>query len=350
MSGDTTEAKTRPASQQKLRKQREKGQVAQTSKMVSLATTALGLGAAIVLLPGIVGSLSDFFETAFRQMNTPVAQSRAPVLDSFADTLIYAIGPIYGAVTATAIALTVIFHKGIPFSVTPLKPDFNRINPAKGLKQMLGKRTWIEVGIGLVQIILWAALSGVIVWVMLQPMLALHSCGLPCAGVVAKTVFSRLVYAGIGFCLIMIGLDMLVQRYLYAQDQRMTKTESKREQKDDSGSPEVRSARNRLRKEAMQEAESRQYAGVAMANMCFFTADNAVAIRYHPQEAPLPRVAVVARGRKAALALRKEIADIGYTELEAAAITDKCLSVRPGAPVPSNIYSDLALGINKLFS
>ncbi len=350
MSGDSTEAKTKPASQQKLRKQREQGQVPQTRKMVSLATTAVGLGATLALLPGIVASLSGFFDSAFRQMATPLSQARAPILNDLAGTLFFAVAPVIVAVTATAIALTVLFHKGIPFSVKPLTPDFGRLNPAKGLTQMFGKRTWIETGIGLVQIILWASMGGFIVWGMLQPMLGFHACGLPCAAAVVETLGRRLTFAAIGFCAVMIGLDMLVQRHLYSQEQRMTKTEVKREQKDNNGSPAVRSARYRAQRDALAAADSHKFAGAKMANMCFFTDDNAVAIRYHPVDAPLPRATFVARGREAALALRKELKDAGRTELEDARITNGCLRLRDGVPVPQECYDALSDGIGRLFS
>lgn len=350
MSGDTSEAKTKPASQQKLRKQREKGQVPQTRKMVSLATTALGLIATLALLPGILRKLAEFFETAFRQMATPLSQARTPIVNGLAETLFFATAPIFVAVTASAIALTVIYHKGIPFSVKPLTPDFGKLNPAKGLTQMFGKRTWIEVGIGLVQIILWAGLSGLIMWGMLRPMLSFHTCGLPCAAAAAETVGRRLTYAAIGFCFLMIGLDMLVQRYLYAQEQRMTKSEVKREQKENFGSQALRSARYRLKQEALMESDAPRYIGAGKANMCFFTADNAVGLLYHPNDCPIPRVTVIANGGDASLALRKEIGDAGWRELEDASVTNRCIKLRPGVPVPESAYTDLSNGINKMYS
>lgn len=350
MSGDSTEEKTRPASARKLRKQREQGQVPQSRKMVSMATTAAGLGASLALLPGIVGSLAEFFDTAFRQMGTPLSQARAPMLDDLAGTLFRAVTPLIVVVTSTAVALTVLFHKGIPFSVKPLTPDFGRLNPASGLKQMLGKRSWIEASIGLVNIVLWVCVGGVIVWGMLRPMLGFHGCGLPCAAAVVEILGHRLVYAAISFLAVLIGLDMLVQRYLYAQDQRMTKSESKREQKENFGSREVRSERHRLRMEALEDAEAPQNAGVGRANMCFFTANNAVGILYHPETAPLPRVAAVARGSEATLAFRKIVKENGFREREDADIVESCLHALPGSTVPERAYKVLARGISRMFA
>ena len=130
----------------------------------------------------------------------------------------------------------------------------------------------------------------------------------------------------------------------------MTKTEVKREQKDSYGSPEVRSARGRAKQEAIAESEAPKYAGAEKANLCFFTEDGAVGIRYHPQSTPIPRVTAIAKGREAALALRKQLRDGGRRELEDATITNSCALIRPGMPVPTSVYADLGRGINKMYS
>ena len=109
MSDNNSEAKTRPASQQKLRKQRREGQLPQTNKLVSLGTTAVGLGAALVLLPGILVTLTDFFDSTFRRMNVPLAQTRAPMLSDLANTLFNAVMPVVAVVVITAVALTVVY-------------------------------------------------------------------------------------------------------------------------------------------------------------------------------------------------------------------------------------------------
>jgi type III secretion protein U len=350
MSGDSSEAKTRPASQQKLRKQRREGQLPQTNKLVSLGTTAIGLGTTLALLPNILKTLTDFFDLTFRRMTLPLPQASALSLSDFANTLFHAVMPVIITVVTAAIALTILYLKGIPTSVTPLIPNFGKLNPAKGLSRMFSKRTWIESGIGLMQILLWGGLGGTILWGMLTDMLAFHACGLPCAETVAAALGFRLVYAAIVFCVAMMGLDMLVQRFLYAQDQRMTNTEHKREQKDQHGTPEMRAERRRLRQEVEAESvASAEHAGVDRANMCFFTAENAVAIRYHPKQAPMPRVAAVGLGREAALALRKAVADNGFRETEDALITDNCIRVHPGMGVPERIFQDLALGMARIF-
>jgi type III secretion protein U len=349
MSGDGSEAKTKPASQQKLRKQRDQGKVPQTKKMVSLATTAMGLVAMLLLAPSMFATLVAFFDSTFRQMGTPLARFRASMLDQLAETLLYTLVPIFGTVVVTAIALIVTFHKGIPFSIKPIIPNFGKLNPGAGLKQMLGKRTWVEVGIGLVQIILWGGFAVMIVIALLQPILSVHACGLPCAGAVIELLCRRLVYAAIGFYAVMIGLDILVQRNLYAKEQRMTKTEVKREQKDNYGSPEIRAARNRAKQQARLEADASQYAGANKANMCFYTADCAIGIRYHPHSTPVPRVTFVAETREATLALRQQLRDAGRRELEETTIVKACIKIRPGMPVPTSVYEAFGRGINKMY-
>jgi type III secretion protein U len=350
MSGDTTEEKKHKASMRKLRKLREDGQVPQTTKMVTLGITAVGLGAMIALLPGIYGTLSQYFDSTFRQMTAPLSQVRGPMLAELVTTFFSAVALLIGILFVTAILLPMIFHKGIPFSVTPLIPDFNRLNPAAGLTRLIDKRGLIGCGIGIVEIAIWVGLAWLILNGMLRPMLAIHACGLTCAGAVAASLGYSLVYTAIGLCVVMLAVDVLLQQSLYADEQRMTETERKQESKEQFGSPETRRARSSQREEARKEGEAlASFSGVDRANMCFFTATSAVAIRYHPKSAPLPRVTVVAVGARAALDLRKAVAANGFKELENAEITNGCLRVRPGMGVPDHVFQDLVRGMRKLF-
>ena len=157
----------------------------------------------------------------------------------------------------------------------------------------------------------------------------------------------RLVPVAIAMLLACAGLDMLVQVQLYRHEQKMSHSEVKREQKESYGAPEIRQARNRLRNEATRGTE---HAGSARANMCFYSEEGAVGVRFHPEDSPLPRVVAIARDPEAALALREEIAARGHPGEYNPALTGACLRVPLGAPVPEVVFQALVEAIARLFA
>lgn len=349
MSGDSSEQKTRPASQQKLRKQRREGQVPQARKPAGYASTAIAIGTLLVLAPMMHGALEAYLDGLMHSLGGPLKPVLPERLQALSTLIFRLTAPIFLVAVVGAVLLTFLFLKGIPFSAAPLKPDFSRLNPASGFKRIFGMRSLIEVGSEFVVLLVWLGAATLVLAGLIRPILAMHGCGLSCMGPIATTIAHRLAWLAIGVCTLLVGLELILQRGIFLHEQRMTETEHKREVKDQYGSPEIRSERRRLQREARDEAEAQRiHAGIDRANMCFFTHDNAVAIRYHPKQVPLPRVAAVARGRDAALALRHQVASNGFRELQDAAITDGCLAVRPGMPVPERVFADLAQGMSKL--
>ncbi|MEP5761249.1 MAG: EscU/YscU/HrcU family type III secretion system export apparatus switch protein [Litoreibacter sp.] len=72
-------------------------------------------------------------------------------------------------------------------------------------------------------------------------------------------------------------IDLVVQRALFLDEQKMTETERKNEQKDQHGTPEVRQERRRRMRES---ARSKRDPVLGNATMCFFYEDRAVGIEF----------------------------------------------------------------------
>ena len=70
--------------------------------------------------------------------------------------------------------------------------------------------------------------------------------------------------------------DLLIQRWIFLRDMRMTQTEAKRELKDQEGSPQIRGAHQRHRREAATETRL----GVARATLIVKGRETAAGLRY----------------------------------------------------------------------
>jgi type III secretion protein U len=345
----SSEKKTKQATPRKLRKAREDGMVAQSRKAISLFVVAVLLGTMIPLLKTVAQILMQYFNSIFPLVGQPLDQVWDRALHEMTTTLLKAVGPVAGIGIATVLATTVMFHRGIPFSMKPIVPNFSRLDPAQGLQRIFGLRSWVESSIGLLQLIVWSSLSAFIILQYRDDLLGLYSCGLPCVEVTAWSLFQSLALAAIILFLLIAGIEVILQFALYRRDQKMTASEFKREMKDNFGSPEIRRARARLRREEQfYSTVNTEVIGAGMANMCFYSNSGAVAVRYHPEIAPVPYICAIASGRDVT-ALRAKMRESEFPEMRSRKIVEICLKRPVGTPVPPEIHTELAACISKMF-
>lgn len=152
--------KTEEPSEKRLREAREKGQVARSRELGSLALTA---GSAIVFLVmggHMLSSLAQMFRQAF-------TLSRAEIMDpatmfhrlalSFAEGFL-ALLPFFLAAVVLAVSSTLLVG-GWNFSTQALAPQFNRLNPLPGFKRMFSMKSLVELLKTLAKFFLIAAIA-----------------------------------------------------------------------------------------------------------------------------------------------------------------------------------------------
>ena len=166
------------------------------------------------------------------------------------------------------------------------------------------------------------------------------SCGLPCV----QDVFQRLaapllVAASVVF--FVAGLtDLWLQNWFFQRDQRMSKTEAKRERKDMEGDPTLRRERRRLIREA---ADGPARLGVRQAMLLVHDGSAAaVGLRFQRGEMLLPLVVCRGRGERA-LTLMAEAATLGIVHVRDDNLArDLARRTPPGSPVPEDTFRAVA--------
>jgi type III secretion protein U len=346
----SSEKKTKQATPRKLRKAREDGSVAQSRKVTGLVVVAVLLGTVILIFKTVAQTLTQYFNVTFAFVGQPLTLVWDKAFYELAVALLKSVVPVVIVGAVTLFAASVTFHRGIPFSMKPIVPNFSRLSPSEGLKRMFGRRSWVETASGLLQLVVWTSISAVFILRYRDEFLSLHSCGLPCIEVTAWSLFKSLAVAAIILFLLLASIESVLQFALYKQDQKMTTTEYKREMKDNFGSPEIRRARARIRhEEQFYNTVDPEVIGVGMANMCFYSKNAAVAIRYHPEIAPVPYICAVASGNEVQV-LRAKVRESEFPEMQSRKIAEACLRRPVGTPVPSEIHNALVAGINKMFA
>ncbi|AHG62181.1 EscU/YscU/HrcU family type III secretion system export apparatus switch protein [Advenella mimigardefordensis] len=289
MSDKSSEEKSQPASEKKLRDSRKKGQVAKSQDMI----TALVVLACVAYLSYFAGDVSARVLALFQQVadalasrNMVFTETWPTLLGAALDLLMRTTFPLLLVIVLVVILGNMIIQKGFLFSVDPVKPDFNRLNPAEGFKRLFSARNLVEF---LKAVFKVAALAAAFVFVYrasLPLLFGAPACGVDCIFESFKVLFVPITLTAVLAFFISGLVDLLLQRWLFAREMRMSHSELKRERKDIDGSPEIRKERNRQRR-ASQVASSAR--GAHMASVIVGGPGNwIVGLRYRRGETKVP--------------------------------------------------------------
>lgn len=296
--GDKTEMPT----PKKLRDARQKGQVCTSKDVVS---TAL-----LVVLMYLTAALSmmlvdDFTElTKFIGRSYEMTTADATRIAGFnAVVMICKHSFIFVAVAAFVGIVANMCQIGFLFTLEPLKPNGNKMNPVEGFKRIFAMKNLFEFFKNCVKV----GFLGYLIWKLI---LASYPELLPlCYGTlddimdVLKVIMKRLAaYVAFGYIVIAV-VDRIFQQRNFTKQMMMTKDEVKREYKEMEGSQEVKQAQRQFRNEILNGPDpvrATKNSDVVVTNPTHL----AVGIRYRPDEAPLPKVTVSGADRIAALIRR----------------------------------------------
>lgn len=307
---NTSEEKTRAATPKKLSDARKKGQIARSSDFVRAAGTCAGLGYFWLRGSVILDRCQEALLLTDKLQNLPFNIAVRQALVLLMKLTLATVGPLLGSLVAAVILAGLIANGGLIFSLEPMKPNLEKIDPSKGLKRMVSARSLVEVGKTLLKVMVLSSTFLLFLLGTWKTMVHLPVCGMGCVGL----VFSEAkLLSAIGAGALLVGglIDLLVQRALFLREMRMTKTEVTRELKEQRGTPELKSERRRLRDEAAGEPPL----GVHRATLVFRGRALLVGLRYVRDEIGVPVLVSRAEGEAAsamlieARALRVHIVD-----------------------------------------
>ncbi len=290
----------------KLQKAREKGQVARSADVVGALVFTVAV--CWVLWRGLAAAHAQF-----RLDHALIGFAARAHLDGpgwihlltaiLKDTLSL-LGPLFGALMLAAIVAN-IAQTGPLISFTPLKADFNRVNPVAGLKRIFSGRTLFELLRSCIKLVVLLT-AALLALRELAPQFH-QLAALPPAGFLRMLV-QDMAALGITMAValaLIAAIDLLYTRHEFARRMRMSRRELKDEIRNREGDPRIRARlrelRNELRKRT-QAASRTRHADVLLTNPTHV----AVALKYvHGQmESPL----VLAKGAGHVAAAMREMA------------------------------------------
>jgi flagellar biosynthetic protein FlhB len=336
------EERTEKATPKHRKRAREKGQVARSPDLSGAVVVTTGLFALGMLGPRIVAAGASAFRGIFGEIaNSGQATSGAGLNDlmhAALSTIALAVAPVAAACMVAGV-LAGVAQVGFKPSAQALKPDFRRINPASGLKNLVGANAVFEA---LKTVAKVAVVGAVAALALLPGLTGLASIvGISALGLGALSAGKALAVAEhAAFAYLLIGvLDYAWKRYRHEQQLKMTKQQVKDETRQYGVSAEVKAA---LRRRQMQAARARMMAAVPGADVVVTNPTHyAVALVYDGRRtAP----EVVAKGKDLIAAQIRRVAE----ENDVPVIADPPLaralhaSVEIGQVVPEELYAAVA--------
>lgn len=208
-------------------------------------------------------------------------------------------GPL--AMMAGAVFLTVLLFEllqtGVVFSGQPLKPDFSRLNPAKGLKRLFSIRLLLETLKNVLKLAFYATVGWLVIGGALGSDIAAIADARGLAGAMAATGF-RLLAAFALVALFFAALDQIIARRDFRKRMRMSRRELRREHRDREGEPRLKQKRKQLHGEFVKLSQSLR--GLRGADVLITNPRHlALALRYDPQSMHAPAIVSMGADRVA---------------------------------------------------
>lgn len=249
--------RSEPASPFKQQEARRRGSVAKSLELNSLfAVLALLV---VVYLRGLAmvrqqlqldaGLLSQAHQLSFDAM--AVARWLPALLLAALELVL----PLFLLVVVVAILGTMV-QTGPVFSLHPLKPDVDRLNPVSGLKRLFSLKLLFELGKSLVKLALFAGVIYLLLRQLLPQLMALL--------LTDPQAYLRLGHgwvSGIIFKLTLVLalvalVDVAYTRWSFADKLKMSRREVKQELKQREGDPQVRARIRELQRELVKRAKA----------------------------------------------------------------------------------------------
>jgi flagellar biosynthetic protein FlhB len=322
--------KTEKATPKKRKEAREKGQVARSIDLQGAVVLIAGIIAIGSAGPGLVQRMGDVMRGAIDQMSDPSIVSKQGIgllMMSAGKATLLAVAPIALACMLAGIASSVGMV-GFRPSGKALKPDFRRINPLSGAKNLFGPNALVETAKSIAKVGVVAAIVAIALLPKLPEFGGMVGISPTDFGSILATDMGSLVKRA-AFAYLFIGLaDFAWQKRRTEKSMKMDKQEVRDEAKNANLPAEVRSM---IRRRQMEASRKRMMANVPTADVVVTNPTHySVALRYDTSRADAPEV--VAKGKGIiALRIRELAAEHG-------------VPVIPDPPLARGLYASVEIG------
>ncbi|RAI72766.1 flagellar biosynthesis protein FlhB [Pseudomonas fluorescens] len=279
--------KTEDPTEKRKQDSREKGEVARSKELNTLAIMLVGASALLIFGGAMAQDMMELMRINFSLPREVILDQRsmATYLMRSGQIALWSIQPVMITLVLAAI-IGPISLGGWLFAASSMAPKFSRLNPGPGLKRMFSTKSLVELLKALAKfiIILFVALAVLssdiddLLRIAHEPleMAIIHS---------LQVVGWSTLWMACGLILIAV-VDVPVQLWESHKKLLMTKQEVRDEHKDQEGRPEVKQRIRQLQREMSQR---RMMAAIPEADVVITNPTHyAVALKYDPEKGNAP--------------------------------------------------------------
>ncbi|MCK8496181.1 MULTISPECIES: type III secretion system export apparatus subunit SctU [Myxococcus] len=346
MSDDSGD-KTEEPSQKKLDDSRKKGQVWKSKDLSGVAVLVVGLSAVKATWDNLEKELSSLFLFSFDHMarGGDLSDATGQLLYLGVRALLLVTLPVLlgGAVIG---GLMEFLQVGSLFTMDPLMPKLDKLNPLAGLKNMFSKKSLVELLKNLIKISVTAYVVYGVVRDAMPMVLETVRQDTHTIMVIMGELVTR-VAARVALLFVIFAIfDVWWQRKSFMKDMMMSKDDVKKEYKESEGDPHHKAKRKEFHQEIM---EGQQMEAVRDADVIVTNPDHvAVALKYDREKDGAPRVLAKGVDHKAerikGIAREQEVPTLRNVPLAHA-----LLRVEVGHEVPEELYDAVAEVLNFVY-
>ena len=282
-----------PASERKLKKARDEGQVARSRDLGHFAAIGVG-GVTVAAFAGeLTARMTRLLDDGLRFDRHAVATPDAMLekLAELVQQMLWLVLPLGLLMMVVAVAVAVA-GGGWVWTSHPLMPQFDRLNPISGLPRILSKQQLTDT----LKASALALIIGTIGALFMRANVDVFGGTLALALPAALSHVGQTLQTGLMLILLALAafaaVDLPLQRHLHKGRLKMSHQEQKQEHKEQEGNAEVK---GRMRARMRELARRRMLAEVPKADLVVMNPTHyAVALRYDETSMGAPRV--VAKG------------------------------------------------------
>ena len=341
MAEDSDLEKTEPASPRRLERAREEGDVPR-SRELATCTVLLAAGS------GLWFSGEYLVRSINRTLISGLSLDRAQIFDPeilyariSADLvqLLTSFAPVAGLLIVAALGSPLLIG-GWLISGKALQPNFGRLNPMKGLGNMVSVNALVELGKAIAKALLVGTVSWLVVNQQIGAMLGLSVEPLAAGSAHLASLMWTSFIMIVGSLALIAFIDAPYQMWHYANKLKMTRQEVRDEAKESEGDPQIKA---RIRAQQREMSRRRMMSEIPTADVVVTNPTHfAVALKYKEGKMRAPQV--VAKGADDVAAKIREIAAANNVPLLEAPPLARALHrhAELGDEIPQALYTAVA--------
>lgn len=341
MSDDSAGEKTEKPTPKRMQELREKGEVAKSRELPSVAVLFCSL-IALTLFGSYMYTQVQFIMKgafSFPLLNDPTISKLLVFAQEVTTRFILAMSPLFAAIFVTAIFSNII-QVGFLLSAESIVPKLSKIDPIKGFERLFSKQSLMELFKSLLKLAIVGSVAYYTIKVEIQHVTILGEMELnSISSYILKGFFRIFAKCTLAMIFIVI-IDYVFQRWDFENRNKMSKQDIKDEFKKAEGDPLIKS---RIKSIQMEMSRKRMMQAVPDADVVITNPTRlAVAIKYDHATMNAPKVIAKGSGKIAekirTLAKEHDIAILEKKEL--AQSLYKLTEI--GQEIPPNFYQAVA--------